>query len=162
MNKKILVPLGRYDRTDEMIPYIEEVARPGMRVVFLMRYSVSGIKWPIKEPDTETASEVKELLDYYSLEANLKRAKAEIAPAVEALGESGVEVTVDVYAGSLKKAVRSHTASGDVHLILTRAGLGNWIARIFNGTNSVVKLFRRPSFSPVRLIDPRTHARLIR
>jgi hypothetical protein len=26
MNKKILVPLGQYDRSDEMIPYIENVA----------------------------------------------------------------------------------------------------------------------------------------
>ena len=151
MNKKILVPLGQYDRTDEMIPYIEEVARPGMRVVFLMRYSVSGIKWPIKEPDTETASEVKELLDYYSLEANLKRAKAEIAPVVEALGESGVEVTVDVYAGSLKKAVRSHTASGDVHLVMTRASMGQRIAGFLNGSSSLFESFKRPT---VLLIHP--------
>ena len=42
MNKKILVPLGRYDRSEEMIPYIENVARPGMKVVFLMRYRWMG------------------------------------------------------------------------------------------------------------------------
>ena len=43
MNKKILVPLGQYDRSEEMIPYIENVARPGMKVVFLVRYPVDGV-----------------------------------------------------------------------------------------------------------------------
>ena len=156
MNKKLVVPLAQNDRTEEMIPYIDKVARPGMKVVFLMRYPVGGIKWPTKEPDTETASEVNELLDYYSWEANLKRAKAEIAPAVEALRPKGVEVAVDVYAGSLKQAVRSHTRNGDVYLIMTRAGTGDWIARLFDGTNSVFKWFKRPSFSPVMLINPHT------
>jgi len=158
MNKKILVPLGHYDRVGEMIPYVDKVARSGMKVVFLMRYPVGGIKWPTKEPDTETASEVKELLDYYSWEANLKRAKAEIAPAVEALGRKGVEVAVDVYAGSLKQAVRSHTRNGDVHLIVTRAGVGQKIAGLLTGSNSLFDLFKRPSFSPVLLIHPSTVA----
>jgi hypothetical protein len=96
-----------------------------MKVVFLVRYPM-GIQWATKEPDTETASEVKDLLDYYSWEANLKRAKAEVAPAAKALGLKGIEAAVDVYAGSLKKAVRSHTGSGDVHLIMKRRG--HWTA----------------------------------
>jgi hypothetical protein len=37
MSKKILVPLGQYDRSEEMVPYIENVARPGMKDVFLVR-----------------------------------------------------------------------------------------------------------------------------
>ena len=154
MNKKILVPLAQNDRTEEMIPYVDKVARPGMKVVFLMRYPVGGIKWPTKEPDTETASEVKELLDYYSWEANLKRVKTETAPAAEALGRKGVEVAVDVYAGSLKKAVRSHTLDGDVHLIMTRAGIGQRTAGFLNGTSSLFDLFKRPTVSPVLLIHP--------
>ena len=156
MNKKILVPLAQNDRTEEMIPYVEKVARPGTKIVFLVRYPVGGIKWPTKEPDTETTSEVNELLDYYSWEANLKRAKVEVAPAVEALGRKGVEVAVDVYAGSLKKAVRSHTFNGDVHLIMTRAAMDNWIGRLLDGTISVFRSFKRPSSSPVMLINPRT------
>ena len=156
MNKKILVPLAQNDRTEEMIPYVEKVARPGTKIVFLVRYPVGGIKWPTKEPDTETTSEVNELLDYYSWEANLKRAKAEVAPAVEALGRKGVEVAVDVYAGNLKKAVRSHTSNGDVHLIMTRAAMDNWIGRLLDGAMSIFRSFKRPSSSPVMLINPRT------
>ena len=42
---KILVPLRKHDRLDEIVPYIEEVAEPGASVVFLIRHPVSGFKW---------------------------------------------------------------------------------------------------------------------
>jgi hypothetical protein len=156
MNKKILAPLGQYGRTEEMIPYVEKIARPGMKVVFLMRYPVDGFIWAKEEYGIRAALEAKELVNYYSWEGNLEKAKQQVAPACEALRAKGVEVTVDVYADSVKKAVRSHTLNGDVHLIMTRAGIGDWIARLFDGTNSVFKWFKRPSLSPVLLINPRT------
>ena len=156
MNKKILVPLGQYDRSEEMIPYIENVARPGMKVVFLVRYPVDGFIWGKEEYGMRAALEAKKLVHYYSWEGNLENAKRKVATACEALRAKGIEAAVDVYAGSLKKAMRSHTLNGDVHLIMTRAGIGDWIARIFDGTTSVFKWFKRPSFSPVMLINPRT------
>jgi hypothetical protein len=156
MNKKILVPLGQYDRTEEMIPYVEKIARPGMKVVFLMRYPVDGFIWAKEEDGMRAALEAEKLVNYYSWEGNLEKAKKQVAPVCEALQAKGIEGAVDVYAGSLKKAVRSHTLNGDVHLIMTRAGLGDWIARLFDGTNSVFRWFKRPSFSPVLLINPRT------
>ena len=157
MNKKILVPLGQYDRSEEMIPYIEKVARPGMQVVFLMRYPVDGFIWGREEYGMRGALEAKKLVNYYSWEGNLENAKRKVATACEALRAKGIEAAVDVYAGSLKKAVRSHMLNGDVHLIMTCAGIGDWIARLFGGTNSVFKWFKRPRFSPVMLINPRTH-----
>ena len=156
MNKKILVPLGQYDRSEEMIPYIENVARPGMKVVFLMRYPVDGFIRAKEEYGMRAALEAKKSVNYYSWEGNLENAKKQVASACEALRAKGIEAAVDVYAGSLKKAVRSHTLNGDVHLIMTRAGIGDWIARLFDGTTSVFKWFKRPSFSPVMLINPRT------
>ena len=156
MNKKILVPLGQYDRSDEMIHYIEKVARPGMKVVFLVRYPVDGFIWAKEEYGMRAALKAKELVSYYSWEGNLENAKKQVAPAREALCAKGIEASVDVYAGSLKKAVRSHMLDGDVYLIMTRAGISEWIAGLFDGITSVSKWFRRPSFSPVMLINPRT------
>jgi hypothetical protein len=156
MSKKILVPLGQYDQSEEMIPYIEKVVRPGMKVVFLMRYPVDGIGLRKEEYGMRAALEAKNLVNYYSWEGNLEKAKQQVALACEALQARGIETAVDVYAGSLKKAVRTYTLNGDVHLIMTRAGIGDWIARLFGGTNSVFKWFKRPSFSPVMLINPRT------
>src|SRR4029453_13024492 len=145
-----------YDRSEEMIPYIEKVARSGMQVVFLMRYPVDGFIWAKEEYGMRAALEAKKLVNYCSWEGNLESAKRKITPACEALRAKGIETAVDVYAGSLIKAMRSHTLNGDVHLIMTRAGIGDWIARIFDGTTSVFKWFNRPSFSPVLLINPRT------
>ena len=156
MNKKILVPLGQYDRSEEMIPYIENVARPGMKVVFLMRYPVDGFIWAKEEYGMRAALKAKELVNYYSWEGNLENAQKQVAPTREALRSKGIEAVADVYAGSLKKAMRSHMLSGDVHLIMTRAGISEWIAKLFDGTNLVFKWFKRPSFSPVMLINPRT------
>jgi hypothetical protein len=156
VNKKILVPLGQYDRSEEMISYIENVARPGMKVVFLVQYPVDGFIWAKEEYGMRAALEAKKLVNYYSWEGNLEKAKQQVAPACEALRAKGIETAVDVYAGGLKKAVRSHTLNGDVHLIMTRTGIGNRIARFFEGTNSIFKWFKCPSFSPVMLISPRT------
>lgn len=156
MNKKILVPLGQYDRSEDMIPYIENVARPGMKVVFLMRYRLDGIRLHKEEYGMKAALEAKNSVNYYSWDGNLEKAETRVAPACEALRAKGIAAAVDVYAGSLKKAVRSHMLNGDVHLILTRGGMGDWIARLFDGTSSIFKWFRRPSFSPVMLINPRS------
>ena len=38
MAKQILVPLTKGDRVEEIISYVEKVAQPGMKVVFLLRY----------------------------------------------------------------------------------------------------------------------------
>ena len=156
MNKKILVPLGQYDRSEEMIPYIEKVARSGMKVVLLVRYPVDGVVWAKEEYGMRAALKAKELGNYYSWEGNLENARKRVAPTCEALRAKGIQSSVDVYAGSLKKTVRSHMLNGDVHLIMTRAGIGDWIAKLFDGTSSIFKCFRRPSFSPVMLINPRS------
>ena len=156
MNKKILVPLARNNGAGEMIPYIEKVARPGMDVVFLVRYPVDGFIWAKEEYGMRAALQARELVNYYSWENNVENAERKLSPVCEALRAKGVEATVDVYAGSLKKAVRSYTVNGDVHLIMTRAGLGDRIAALVAGTISFSKLFKRPRFSPVILTQVRT------
>jgi hypothetical protein len=155
MNKKILVPLAQNDRAEEVLPYVERVARPGMTVVFLMRYPVGGFLFGKEECGMTAVLEAKKLASYYTWEENLRRAAEQVSSEDAALRPKGIEVAVDVYAGSLKKAVRSHTLNGDVHLIMTRAGIGNWIARLFDGTASVFDCFKRPRFFPVLLINPR-------
>ena len=160
MNKKILVPLGQYDRSEEMIPYIENVARPGMKVVFLMRYPVDGFIWAKEEYGMRAALEAKKLVHYYSWEGNLEKAKKQIAPACEALRAKGIEATVDIYAGSLKKAVRSHTLNGDVHLIMTRAGIGDLDWKALRRHKLDFQMVQAPELIS-RDIDQSSNARLM-
>ena len=160
MNKKILVPLGQYDRSEEMIPYVENVARPGMKVVFLVRYPVDGIHLGERRIWYEGRAGGKEVgATTTPGKRTLKKRSSKLRPACEALRAKGIEAAVDVYAGSLKKAVRSHTLNGDVHLIVTRAAMDNWIGRLFDGTMSIFRSFKRPSFFS-RDVDQPADARL--
>jgi hypothetical protein len=58
----------------------------------------------------------------------------------------------------MRRAVRNYAAKGDVHLIVTRTGIGQRIAGFLNGSNSLLDLFKRPALSPVLLIHPRMAA----
>src|SRR5262245_48174716 len=84
MNKKILVPLRQYDQGEEMIPYIENVARPGMQVVFLVRYPVDGFILAKEEYGVRAALKAKEIGSYYRWEDNLKKAKHQLVAICEA------------------------------------------------------------------------------
>lgn len=159
MNKKILVPLAQNDRAEDMIPYFEKVARPGMKVLFLVRYPVDGFIWAKEEYGMRAALKARELVNYYSWEGNLEKAKRQVASACEALLAKGIDAAVDIYAGSLKKAVRGHARNGDVHLIITKAGMGNWITTLLDGAVSIFRLFKRPTFSPV--VNQPARARLM-
>src|SRR5262249_46080144 len=41
----ILVPLKRNDRIEDILPYLEQIARPGCKVTLLVHYSVEGLDW---------------------------------------------------------------------------------------------------------------------
>jgi len=153
MDRKILVPLRRYDQSDAMIPYVEKITQPGMKVIFLMPYLVDGHFWGKEECGVRAAMEAKKLAKYYSWEGNLERAKEKIAHTCKALSVKGIEASVEVYAGSLKKAIRSHVSTGDVHLVVTKSGIGSVIRKLLTGTVSVFG-FRRGGYRPVHLVHP--------
>jgi hypothetical protein len=156
MNKKILVPMKRNDRAEDFIPFIEKVARPGTTVIFMLSYPAEGLRLSLEEFGRKAIEEGKRLAGYYTWDNNLQRAKDRISAAWKVLPARGIEVAVDLYTGNMRSTVQDYTAKGDVHLILTRAGVGNCIERLLDSTMSVFRSFKRPSFSPVLLINPRT------
>jgi hypothetical protein len=154
MDKKILVPVGRDERGEEMIPYVEKVGQPGMKVLFLVRYLVDGIRWQKEKYGMSAALEAREMAHQYTWEANLVKARQKLAPACEALRAKGIEADVELYAGSVKKAIRSLTVGGDVQLILTCGGVWQRLVGFLSGNNSLSDLWRRPGPTPVLLIKP--------
>ena len=153
MAKQILVPLKRDDQVKAIIPNIERIAQPGMRVVFLLRYPLDGFQAHIRagrltgETGIPKPALVRTIAESYSLESQRRLARQRVFPACDALQKTGTEVTVDVYTGSLNDAVKSYTAKGDVHLILQRAGISHLISRFFSDTISVLRSVKRPSSS---------------
>jgi hypothetical protein len=154
MNKQIVVPRKRSDRAKDLVPYVEKVSRPGMKVIFMVPYPTDGFCWAREEFGRKGIEEAKRLANYYRWDTNLQKAKDRISPALKSLASKGIDVAVDLYAGSMRSAVRNYAAKGDVHLIVTRAGIGQRIAGFLNGSNSLFDLFKRPVLSPVLLIHP--------
>ncbi len=154
MAKQILVPLKRDDQVKAIIPNIERIAQPGMRVVFLLRYPLDGFQAHIRagrvtgETGIPSPKKVRKIGERYSMDSQQQMARQKVLPACDALQKKGAEVTVDVYTGSLNDAVQSYTANGDVHLLMAHAGIGHLISRFLRNLASVLRSVKRPSSSP--------------
>ena len=172
MARQILVALKSEDRLSQMIPYIEKIAQPGMRVVFLIRFSPQpaskasrhdSIELECREESRFFEGELEKprftensFRETQSMEEQRLSSEHKVFLALEALLKRGIEITVDVYMGSLRRAVKSYTSKGDVHLIVTRARR-EMITDFLHKAFPVFGLFKHPTFSPILVLHP-THA----
>jgi hypothetical protein len=163
MARKILVALKSEDRLSQMIPYIEKIAQPGMRVVFLIRFNpqpvskASGHDWiELNRPEEQAFFEEKlekpRLAGTLSMEEQRLSTEHKVFLALEALIKSGVEITVDVYTGSLRRALKSYTCKGDVHLILMRAKTEMMMMDFLYKAFPVFGAFKHRTFAPVLVL----------
>jgi hypothetical protein len=77
---------------------------------------------------------------------------------LNSLASKGIDVTVGLYAGNMRSAIRNYATKGDVHLIVTSASIGQRFAGVLSGNNSLLDLFKRPVLPPVLLIHPASAA----
>jgi hypothetical protein len=169
MKKQILVALKNQDRLDQMVPYIEEIAQPGMEVIFLIRFSPNGASkrsWDKSLP-LDSLEEVEFTGDLQqsrlmnrkightcSLEKQRLLAEQKVFLALEALLRRNVKIGVDVYTGSLSRVVNGYTRKGNVHFIMKRAAAASGMLEFLRRTFSIYGWFEQPSFSPVLLLRP--------
>jgi hypothetical protein len=159
MAAKILVPLKRRDRIEEIIPYIEQVTQPGASVVFLVHHPVSGFNWlqaysGIAQCGLEKTLTVRRMIESYSLKMRRQLAQRRVFRTCEALHSMGVIITVDVYTGSLRKTLKSYANNGDTQLLVMRPGIGQRIMSFLHGVDAIGKMFQRPTTSSVLLLHP--------
>jgi len=160
MAGKILVALKRNDRLEEVIPYIEKVAQPGMKFVFLIQYPLIGAFEWLRDrmrgefPEEAAWAEKKIFARYSGEEEERRLAEHKIFLAQQALRKRGVEIVVDVYTGPLRKAVDSYRRQGDLQLIMMRMGSVLRIQSFLHGAIPLLGIFRRPSFSHMLLLHP--------
>ena len=119
MTGQILVPLRRGDSIEDVVPYLEQIARPGCKVTLLIHYSVEGLDWFQSKPTTSVIKEQKLVGEKNTF------------LALEPLRERGVTVALDIYAGPLRKVVTQYTRRGDIDLVMIAAGSRSWIGRLF-------------------------------
>jgi hypothetical protein len=116
---QILVPLRRRDRIEDVIPYLEQIARPGCRVILLVHYSVEGLDWFQSKSMPSVIKEQKPVANNNTF------------LDLEPLRQRDVTVALDIYAGPLRKVVKQYTGRGDIDLVMIAARGKSWIGRLF-------------------------------
>jgi hypothetical protein len=117
----ILVPLNPRDQVAELIPHIEEVARAGMTVVFLVPYQANGFfkNHRIREELSNKGMPTdRKALMKYSYDKQTRLANERISIDREALHRRGVEVIAYVYMDRLRHVLKSYRRNGGIHRVL--------------------------------------------
>jgi hypothetical protein len=169
MPEQILVALKSHDRLSRMVPYIEEVAKPGMKVVLLIpngreaAFNTSQYNSSMANSFAEERSlhqledaigRTFDITGAQMLEKQIVRAEHKTFMALERLLKKGIDITVDVYTGSLRSVLKSYTVKGNVHLIMKRAGRALMMMQFFRRAVPNFVVLKPPSFSSIRMLRP--------
>ncbi len=175
MAEQILVPLKRNDRVEEILPYVEQVTQPGMKVVFLMPAHDREINcWRDRrifmevEKQTRLAAGLPAAYSWeskaslaqerhfqvceYSWENQKRLYEDTIFPLCEPLRNKGCVISVGLYRGNLRKALRDYALGNDRCLIMVQGGIGFWITRFMQGAIPIFGLFKRTECPPMLLL----------
>jgi hypothetical protein len=90
----------------------------------------------------------------YSWENHKRLYQETIFPLCAPLRKAGLEISVDLYTGSLRKVLKNYALNKDVRLIMARGGIGLWIMRFLQRTMSIFGLFKRTECAPMILRRP--------
>ena len=123
MAGQILIPFNSHLRVEDIISVIEQAAKPGMRVVFLVRYPVDPWEW-FRDHWVTTASARdavlagRKVMERYSWDGQRALAEEMVAPWRYVLQKMGVKATVDVYTGSLSSVVENYSRGDGISLVM--------------------------------------------
>jgi hypothetical protein len=122
MESQILVPFNSHVRIRDIISVIEKAAKPGMRIVFLVRYPIDISEWlrdhwVTTESSRDAMLTGRKIMDRYSLEGQRALAEEMLAPWRHALQKMEVKATVDVYTGSLSSVVENYSRCQEISLL---------------------------------------------
>jgi len=122
MESQILVPFNSHVRIRDVISVIEKAAKPGMRIVFLVRYPIDISEWlrdhwVTTESSRDAMLTGRKIMDRYSLEGQRALAEEMLAPWRHALQKMEVKATVDVYTGSLSSVVENYSRCQGISLL---------------------------------------------
>ena len=158
VTEQILVPLRRHDRVEEFLPYVEDIAKPGMTLVFLVYLGRSGFKeltdqllavhtgiQPELLPATIAEGEV--------LENRRRSAEAQISAACRALRNRSAKIEVNVYAGRLQRIIEAYLQKQDVQFIIMRPAASR-VMRYLRNCVSMSRFIKLSPVPPVLLVHP--------
>lgn len=123
MARQILVPFNSHLRIKDTLSVIKQAAKPGMNVVLLIRYPVDPWAWfrdhwVTTESSRDAILAGKRVMDRYSQEGQKALAEEIVAPWRNALKKIDVEVTVDIYTGSLSSLFENYSRGDEIAYLM--------------------------------------------
>jgi hypothetical protein len=111
VSRKILVSLRKDDSIVRIVAYLREIAKPGTKIVFFIRRAAGGFEKSgglrgRMERKSDYLAERSQLSGPDSVENQRRLAKAKVLAACRPLRIGGVGVSVQMYSGSFKRALR--------------------------------------------------------
>jgi hypothetical protein len=153
MEAKIVAAFGRQDEVDDLISYLENLTRPGMTVILLVRYPLES--WPYLRDHWVTTESVqaarergREIIERHSWQTQRELAERKFAAVREALAKKGVEVEVSFYTSGLKAALLEYSADPEVFWIVRPTSTGQLWPRIVEKIVAPLGAFRSKNFPP--------------
>jgi hypothetical protein len=137
MSRQVLVPLKGRDRIEEFLPYVEDLALPGTKIVFLIHFGTSHYKELAGQLLAfQTGAPANSSLDRtapQNLADRESTVERQFRIAGEELRSRGVKIEVKFYTGSLRKMVREYVQSDPVQLVMMSRGRNrvlSWLRQI--------------------------------
>jgi hypothetical protein len=157
----ILVPLSWEDRMEALLAQLDKVVRPGSKVVFVVSYETDQLH---RLFNRLTAS-------WFGIHNILRQAMKGATPARDAQdrladpngggpsatgfvagGAGGIDVSVELYKGSLNTVVEKHLTTGQVRLILMGSADRDSDLKSIPTSIPYLRLLRRPKLPSVLLL----------
>jgi hypothetical protein len=158
MSGQILVPLKKHDRIEEILFYLDVLARPEMKVVFLTPYrgKVSWMEVELTAMQTgiKSITAITKLAVNASLEEQLRWVEERIRPAREALQMKGTTVIVQCYTGSLRNTIAS-LRDPDRELIVLLSEHYQIIRKLIAQFRKLFGRFSTSDTTPILFLRPR-------
>ena len=156
MAGQILVPLRRSDRIELFLPYIEQIAQPGIKVVFLVHLGLSGFKKLAGQllalhTAVRSAYLPERICEEDAVENRRRFAEQQGNAACQLLRERGVKLEVHGYGGQLQTIVRQYLEKENIQLVMMRPST-NWLADSLRKIASVFRFLNPPIAPPVLLL----------
>ena len=158
MAGQILVPLRGSDRIELFLPYVEQIAQPGMKVVFLVHLGLSRFKELTDQllaihTGIQPAFLPGQRREQAVVEDARRSTQQRVLSACETLRKKGVTVDVNIYAGRLRRVVREYLEKEDVHLVIMRPNIDRQTACL-RKIGSLLRFFKPATVPPVLLLHP--------
>ena len=154
---QIIVPLRGSDRIEQFLPYIVQVAQPGMKIVFLVNFGMSRFK-ELTDPLLAIHTGIQPAFlpgqsEEGIVEDARRSAQQRILFACQTLREKGVAVDVNIYSGRLRRVLKDYLEKEDVYLVMMRPNLDR-VTAYLGKIGSAFRSFKPATVPPVLLLYP--------